>query len=341
MSAFEIAGHEVLPGTRRKVTISLAPLYDFTPTGIPVEVIRGKQDGPTLFVSAAIHGDEINGVNIIHRLLRHKRLSKIKGTLIAVPIVNVFGFNTKSRYLPDRRDLNRCFPGNADGSLASQIADIFMREIVAKSTHGIDLHTGAIHRSNLPQIRGCFKDEYTLELAKNFGVPVLINSDLRDGSLREAAQEHDVPILLYEGGEALRFDETATRIGLRGILRVMEAIGMIAPKPEGRDKAETFLANNSHWLRAPYSGLLQSKIKMGARVKKGQLLGYISDPFATHSFEILSKQDGILIGMSKIPLFNKGDAIFHIATFEDASTISDSRSAIEEMYPSHEDTFVT
>lgn len=336
MTAFEIAGQEVEAGTRRKITINLAPLYDFTPTGIPVEVIRGREEGPVLFVSAAIHGDEINGVNIIHRLLRSKRLSKLKGTLIAVPIVNVFGFNTKNRYLPDRRDLNRSFPGSEDGSLAAQVAHIFMREIVTKSNYGIDLHTGAIHRTNLPQIRGCFKDPHTKELAERFGAPVLINSDLRDGSLREAAQEHNVPILLYEGGEALRFDEHATRVGLRGILRVMEAIGMIAPKAETTKVQTPVLAKDSYWLRAPYSGLLQTRTKLGMRVKKDQLLATISDPFATHSFDIRAKQEGIVIGMSHLPLFNKGDAVMHIATFEDAKSIAEF-----ELLPNQTETYVT
>ncbi len=336
-----IAGHSIKPGERKRVMIETAPLYDFTSTGIPVEVICGKKDGPVLFVSAAIHGDEINGVDIIKRLLKHKRLKHIHGTLIAIPIVNVFGFNTKTRYLPDRRDLNRCFPGNDDGSMASQLADIFMKEIVSKATHGIDLHTGAIHRSNLPQIRGCFDDPETKRLAEAFGVPVMIHSDLRDGSLREAAKNQKMPMLLFEGGEALRFSETVTRIGVRGIINVMEVIGMLPCEEGVCEFSDSFHAHDSHWLRAPYSGILQVKKRLGDRVRKDQVLGIISDPFGNHRYEIKAKFDGIIIGMSMIPLFNKGDAVFHIATFEDAKLVEDNIEQYQDALLSHADTFVT
>jgi predicted deacylase len=323
MEIMEIAGCHIAPGERRRISINVAPLYDFTPSGIPVEVIRGKKPGPVLFISAALHGDEINGVDIIRRLLNHKRLKNLKGTLMAVPIVNVFGFNTKSRYLPDRRDLNRCFPGEKDGSLAGQVACTFMEEIVSRATHGIDLHTGAIHRSNLPQIRACLDDDETRRLAEAFGVPVIINSDLRDGSLREAARNHGIPTLLYEAGEALRFDDKASKIGLRGILNVMEAIGMLEKEDKPAGKSPAFYARGSYWVRAPYSGIMQVKKHLGDRVVKGQLLAVITDPFGAHKFEITAKTDGIIIGMSMLPLFNKGDAVFHIATFENSKQVEE------------------
>ena len=341
MKAFSLAGQEINPGERKRIIIETAPLYDFTTTGIPVEVIRGKEDGPVLFISAALHGDEINGVDIVKRLLKHKRIKKIKGTLIAVPIVNVFGFNTKSRYLPDRRDLNRSFPGTENGSLASQVAYTFMQEIVSKATHGIDLHTGAIHRSNLPQIRGCFDDPETKRLAEAFGVPVMINSDLRDGSLREAARARKIPMLLFEGGEALRFSEAVSRTGLKGILSVMEAIEMLPCDGGVCAVSETFHAQGSHWLRAPDSGILQVKKRLGNRVKKGQILGIISDPFGRHRFEIRAKLSGIIIGMSMIPLLNKGDAVFHVATFEDSKLVEENLGQYQEELLSEGETFVT
>ena len=200
-----IDGQTIKPGERKKIFLRIAALYDYTDISIPIEVIRGKVDGPILFISAAIHGDEINGVEIVKRVLKRVSIDKLKGTLIAIPIVNVFGFNNLSRYLPDRRDLNRSFPGQKNGSLASRLASIFMKEIVHKCTHGIDLHTGAVHRTNLPQIRACLDDAATKTLAKSFGVPVVIDSTLRDGSLREAARRKGIPMLLFEGGEALRF----------------------------------------------------------------------------------------------------------------------------------------
>lgn len=322
---FSIAGVNVKPGERKQVSLDVARLYDFTNMAVPVEVVRGKQDGPCLFISAAIHGDEINGVKIIRSLLRHPMLKKMRGTLIAVPIVNVFGFNTKSRYLPDRRDLNRCFPGDAEGSLAAQLAHIFMSEVVSKADYGIDLHTGAIHRSNLPQIRGCIDDPKTMELAKAFNTPVIINSSVRDGSLRQAAQEKNIPTLLYEGGEALRFNNSVMRLGLRGILSVMEAIDML---PKGTTKVkkpvETFIARSSTWVRAPHSGILLISKKLGDHVKKDEVLGIVSDPFGNHRFEVRSKVAGIIIGMTMLPLVNEGDATFHIATFGDNSAVQES-----------------
>ncbi len=342
MTHFEIAGESIAPGTRKRIMLQTAALYDFTSTGIPVEVIHGKKDGPVLFVSAAIHGDEINGVEIVKRLLRHKRMRNITGTLIAIPIINVFGFNTKTRYLPDRRDLNRTFPGSESGSLASQVAHVLMKEVVSKATHGVDLHTAAIHRNNLPQVRGCFDDALTKELAESFGVPVMIHSALRDGSMREAARQKNIPMLIFEGGEALRFTETVTRCGVRGVLNVMEKIGMIAPKEiaESR-KIKTFFAHDSHWLRAPSSGIMHVRKRLGAYVKKGQILGVISDPFGAHNFEIKATHDGIIIGMSMIPLFNKGDAAFHVATFADASLIRDNMDDLEHQLLAQADTFVT
>ena len=184
-----INGTSIQPGQRVTLDIPLPQLYTHTPMTMPAHVIRGKREGPSLFVCAALHGDELNGVEIIRRLLKLRAMRRLNGTLIAIPMVNVYGVIHHSRYLPDRRDLNRSFPGSERGSLASRLADLFMTEIVANCTHGIDLHTGASHRANLPQIRGNLDDEETARLAKLFGVPVLINSRIRDGSLREAAAD--------------------------------------------------------------------------------------------------------------------------------------------------------
>lgn len=329
----EISGVKIAPGKRQRIELPVAKLYDYTEISIPVEVIRGKEDGPILFVSAAIHGDEINGVEIIKRLLARRRIgAKMKGTLIAVPIVNVFGFNRNSRYLPDRRDLNRCFPGSEKGSLGGQIVHIFMREIVQKSTHGIDLHTGAIHRTNMPQIRACLDNAETNRLAHAFGVPVIINSDIRDGSLRQAAAEKGIPMLLYEGGEALRYEEKVIQTGLMGIISVMESIGMIAPKviERRRKKRDIFMARSSHWVRAPHSGSLRAKKKSGDRVKKGELLGVLSNPYGGDKVEVRAAKTGIIIGQTMLPLVNNGDALFHIATFEDSEAVEERLGIFDE-----------
>jgi predicted deacylase len=280
---------------------------------MPVQVIHGKQPGPRLFVSAAIHGDEINGIEIIRRLLKLEALDYLRGTLIAVPIVNVHGFLARSRYLPDRRDLNRVFPGSKKGSLAARLAQLFMREVVSNCTHGIDLHTGALHRSNLPQVRADLTDPETRRLAQVFGVPVLIQASLRDGSLRQAAAERGVISLLYEAGEALRFDEPAIRTGFWGVVAMMQALGMIEgiglpPKP-----AETLLAQSTRWVRAPKSGVLGAPTVLGARVCKGSTLGIITDPFGESEVPIITPINGIIIGRVNLPLVNEGEALFHIA----------------------------
>ena len=293
---------------------------------IPVEVIRGKEPGPILFISAAIHGDEINGCEAIKRILnRRKTLSKIKGTLIAVPIVNVFGFNRNVRYLPDRRDLNRCFPGSDNGSLGGQIANTFMQEVVSKATHGIDLHTAAIHRTNLPQIRACLDDSETNRLASAFGVPVVVNSDIRDGSLRQAAVEMGIPMLLFEGGEALRYEEKIIKTAVSGILSVMQSIGMLEGKPVNikQQKKEVFVAKSSHWIRAPHSGSLRVMKQLGKMVNRDDLLGVLSNPYGSEKIEVRARKKGVIIGMAVLPLVNSGDDLFHIATFEDSQEVED------------------
>lgn len=308
-----LCGVKIPRGSRRRLDMEAARLYDHTQMHIPIEVVRGSERGPVLFITAALHGDEINGVEIVRRLLRHSVLRHMMGTLIAVPIVNVFGFNERSRYLPDRRDLNRCFPGSERGSMGAQMANRLMQEIVAKSTHGIDLHTGAFHRSNLPQIRADLKDKKTCKLAEAFGAPVLIDASVRDGSLRQAAAEMKLPMLLFEGGEALRFDESVIEMGVDGILAVMRSIGMLHPLPQRKAKRYTYHATSSHWVRAPQSGIFLVRAKLGQMVKKGAVLGYISDPFGDSLMAVKASHTGKVIGISKLPLANEGDALCHLA----------------------------
>lgn len=319
-----IGGTDIAPGTQQLVDLPVGSLYTHTEMHLPVHVIHGKTEGPRLFISAAIHGDELNGLEIVRRLLRLKSIKRIKGTLIAVPFVNGFGLLQNSRYLPDRRDLNRCFPGSERGSLASRIAHIFLNQIVQQCDYGIDIHTGAIHRSNLPQIRANLDEPETKKLAEAFGVPVIINANLRDGSLRAAADEFRVKTLLYEAGQALRLDELSVRAGVKGIQNVMRELGMLSSKSHRNANTEPYIARSSSWIRAPHSGLLQSYKKLGDRVSKNQVLAAVTDPsdmFDLHEHEILSKYAGIIIGKTNIPLVNEGDAIFHVARFEDAGDV--------------------
>ena len=319
-----IGGHSIAPGTVAQIELPVVRLYTDTDISMPVHVIRGKQPGPKIFVSAAIHGDELNGIEIIRRMIRLKSLRLVKGTVIFVPMVNVYGVLNQSRYMPDRRDLNRCFPGSAKGSLAGIVANKFLKEIVQHCDYGIDLHTGAVHRSNLPQIRANLEDEETLDLAQVFGVPVVLNANLRDGSLRESAVDAGVKVLLYEAGEALRFDELSIRAGVRGIQNVLTALGMLAPKvrkpnakPSTKPVVVPFIANTSAWVRANASGIVNNMHKLGDEVIAGDTLATIGSPFGEVFAKVTANRSGIIIGNQNIPLVQEGEAMFHIAYFAD------------------------
>ena len=317
--SFEINDELIKPGERKLVSLPVPRLNSGESSSMPAHVIHSRQDGPRLFVSAAVHGDELNGTEIIRRLLAQKSLNRLRGTLVVIPVVNVYGVVYGSRYMPDRRDLNRSFPGSERGSLTARVANLFMTEVVKRCTHGIDLHTGAIHRTNLPQIRANLDDQETEKLARAFGVPVMLNSAFRDGSLRECAAGEGVPMLLYEAGEALRYDEVSIRIGLQGVLNVMRELGMLAPtKTKVRKKSvEPFVAYKSQWMRASETGMLRTTKSLGASVAKGEVLGYVDDPYSNTQHAIESKVRGVVIGRQQSPLVHEGDAVFHIARFRD------------------------
>ncbi|QOP41113.1 succinylglutamate desuccinylase/aspartoacylase family protein [Sulfurimonas marina] len=332
--SLKIGGVEIKKGTSTTINIPLPKLYN-TPTNLLLNVIRGKKEGPVVFISAAIHGDELNGIEIIRRLKKLSILKKIRGTLILVPVVNVYGMMNLSRYLPDRRDLNRSFPGSSKGSLAARIAKIFFDEVVSKCSLGIDLHTGSIHKTNLPQIRTNLDNEYTGKLAKIFEAPVVLHSELRDGSLRAEAQENGVPILLYEAGEALRFDESSIRIGVKGIINVLRENGNLPKIKEKSKKKVPIVTRSSKWIRSNSSGVLRTIKALGDTVETDDILAYIDDPLGGESTEILSPFRGVVIGKSQIPLAQEGDAVFHIANISNLNVAENkieyfSENAIEE-----------
>ncbi|MCA8878928.1 MAG: succinylglutamate desuccinylase/aspartoacylase family protein [Rhodobacteraceae bacterium] len=316
-SSFSFGNARIAPGARRTVDLPVSVLSDHTPVTMSAHVIHGRKPGPAVFVTAGVHGDEIIGVEIVRRLLGHPALAALKGTLIAIPIVNTYGFLARSRYLPDRRDLNRSFPGSATGSLAARLADLFLTQVVTRCELGIDLHSAAIHRTNLPQVRVSPDNPETLRLARLFGAPVILPSKLREGSLRSVAKSHGVDVLLYEAGEGLRFDEMAVRCGVTGILRVLKDRGMISgsvPKP----KAEPLLCPTSRWLRAPQGGLLRTFKREGDVVKPGDVLALVSDPFGEVTAEVAAPVAGIIVGRAVLPMVNEGDALFHLAEIASA-----------------------
>lgn len=319
---FQIGDARIAPGTRRTVDLPVSVLSDHTPVTISVHVLHGGKPGPVMFVSAAVHGDEVIGVEIARRILKApqleaQELGKLKGTLMVIPIVNTFGFLNHSRYLPDRRDLNRSFPGSQRGSLAGRLAHLFMSEIVSRADFGIDLHSAAIHRTNLPQIRVSPSRSDTMSLAKAFGAPVILTSTVRDGSLRGAAQLKQTDVLVFEAGEGLRFDEMAIRAGVSGVLRVMRALKMVGAKGITRPSVRSIISLSSTWVRSPAGGLLRPFKSVGDVVEPGMLLGIVSDPFGENERNVVSEDGGLIVGRTNLPVVNEGDGLFHIAEFND------------------------
>lgn len=325
--AIEIFGETVAASSQRTFNIPIGQLYTHTDIHIPVQVVNGKTSGPVLMICAAIHGDELNGVEVVRRVLGAPWLKNLRGTLIAVPMVNVLGIIHRSRYLPDRRDLNRCFPGSEKGSLGGRIANLFVEEILTKCHYAIDLHTGAAHRSNMPQIRVHLENEKAAELAQAFGVPLVIDAPIRDGSLRGAGDDLGIPIITYEAGEALRFDEPAIRVGVKGVRNVMTHLNMLPPRKSSKPSPVSFVAKSSSWVRAPADGLFRSNLQLGDRVARGEVLGIIDGPLGGSEIPVKSPFSGIVIGNTNLPLVNEGEALLHLGRFDD---IDDVETLVEE-----------
>lgn len=279
---------------------------------MPVVVINGKHPGPTVWLSGAIHGDELNGVEVVRKVLPRIDQRTLRGAIIAVPVVNVFGFIEQSRYLPDGRDLNRSFPGSSRGSMASQLAALFMKEVVMQCDLGIDLHTAAAHRTNVPQIRAYLDDEATLGLARAFGAPFIVDARLRDGSVRAAAMKMGIKVLLYEAGQIHRFDEEAVETGVNGVLRVLKAMDMGTwETPSFQTPIEV---RSTRWVRARRSGLMQLDVELSDEVTKGDVIGSISDALGSRSARITAPSSGHVIAFNQNPLVSQGDALVHLAT---------------------------
>jgi predicted deacylase len=321
MKPFRIGEHEIARGARATVDLPVSALSNHTRVTLPVQVLHGEEPGPVMFLSGAIHGDEIQGVEIIRRVLMHPLLTKLRGTLLAVPIVNSFGFLNHTRYMPDRRDLNRSFPGSDRGSLASLVADLFFREVVLRSRYGIDFHSAALHRTNLPQVRLAPGEPELLEMAEAFAPPVILISKLREKSLRLCAGEVGIKVLLYEGGEALRFDEQAIDTGVKGCLRVMASLNMIEALPRKPAVQEVVFSDASTWVRAPEGGIFHTVRQTGDRVGKREVIGVVADPLGTQSVPVVAEDDGIIVGRINLPIVNRGDALFHIAKAKPLASI--------------------
>lgn len=309
-----INGEEVRTGEDKQVHISIARLPTYTNIDLTVRVIRAEQDGPVVLLSGGLHGDEINGIEIVRRLISKDHLQLSSGTIIAVPLMNVYGFIQNVRGVPDGKDINRSFPGTKNGSLAMLVAHTIVKEIIPIINYGIDFHTGGASRANYPQIRCVFDLKNDLELAKAFAPPVILHSGLIDKSFRKSASKNGKQILVYETGESMRFDEEGIGIAIRGTQRFLHHIGMRKSSPQPQSKPTIY--RKSSWVRAKYAGIFNPKIKLGDTIKPRQILGKITDPYGNESFNISARLDGKVIGLNNSPVVHKGDALMHIATNE-------------------------
>lgn len=313
---FEIGTNEIKAGRRAKVELPVSRLVTGEQMSMPVTILHGSTDGPTMWINAAIHGDELNGVEIVNRVLADLDPKQMSGTLLAVPVVNIHGFISGDRYLPDRRDLNRSFPGSKSGSLASRLAHIFMTEIVSKCEVGIDLHTASDNRVNLPQIRANLDDPRTQELSEVFGARLMLHAKNRSGTLRSAGTKAGASVLLYEGGEPMRFNSDAIEAGVQGVRRVLQHLKIA--EWDGPAAAEVPLSRSSRWVRASRSGIIRLNVEIGDLVEAKQEMGTIIDAFGKRLSTIRASRSGLVIGRTMYPLGNQGDALVHIAALEEA-----------------------
>lgn len=324
----EVAGTPVPIGARMDLLVTVSESYVGERLNLPITVINGTEPGPTMFVTAAVHADELNGIAIVRELLATVEPADIHGALICVPVVNVLGLPLQSRYLPDRRDLNRSFPGSSEGSMAARLAHTLATEVIDGADCGVDLHTATQGRANLPQIRARMDHEHIVELARVFGAPMMVDAPLRPGSLREAGHEMGVPVLTYEGGEALRFEDDVIQTGLRGIRRLMGHLSMNGRR-EDLDALEVVESDETHWVRADRGGIMTLEVSLGDVVEVGQPLWTVNSPFGRERNTQLSRYAGTIIGLTTVPLVNPGDAVLHVAvhgrlglgTFDDSADV--------------------
>ncbi len=302
--------HSIGLGEQKEIQLNIARLPTYTNIDLPVHVFRAPEDGPVLLLTGGLHGDEVNGIEIIRKMIFKDLLMPEKGSVIAIPLVNVYGFIQNVRGLPDGKDINRSFPGIKGGSLARLLAYTLMNKIIPQIDCGIDFHTGSAARANFPQIRCTLDIDKNRELAEAFAPPIIINSSFIDKSFRKAAHRKGKHILVYETGESTRFDENGIKEGIDGTLRLMKYLEMKNEAPEP-NSTETY--SKSSWVRARYAGLFQSKVKLGDKVKSKQVLGHITDPYGNEWYKAVSPNSGRVIGLNYAPVVHKGDALMHLA----------------------------
>ena len=313
--ALELLGETILAGESKTIDVEIAKLHTMTKLKIPVIIERSKIDGPTVLFSACLHGDEINGTEIVRQIIRKKLNKPKRGTIICIPIINIFGFINQTREFPDKRDLNRVFPGSKNGSLASRFAHFLVSEIIPNIDYAVDFHAGGASRFNAPQIRIAPNNPELKELASIFNSPFTLYSKNISGSFRNASTKLGVKMLLFEGGKSLDLNDIITEDGIQGSKRFLAHLDMLNPKVEVIHKnEETIFIEKSNWVRANFSGMFHGLITVGSFVKKGEVLAMISDPFGKVEHKLKATNDGYIINVNDAPIVYQGDAVFHIST---------------------------
>ncbi|MES2486556.1 MAG: succinylglutamate desuccinylase/aspartoacylase family protein [Bacteroidota bacterium] len=309
-----ILGETILPGESKTINMEIARLHTMTKLKIPIIVERSKIDGPVVLFSAGLHGDEINGIEIVRQIIVRKINKPKRGTIICIPVINVFGFVNKSREFPDGRDLNRVFPGSRNGSLASRFAWHMLKEIIPHVDYAIDFHAGGASRFNAPQIRIVPNNAELKELSDVFNAPFTLFSKNIAGSFRNAVGKLGVKMLLFEGGKSLDINDNVTQEAVHGAKRVLEHLGMLNPRKNAhKPDAGPIYIESSTWIRARHSGLLQNRIAPGKYVEKGEVIACITDPFGKFEQKVKAPNSGYIINSNDGPIVYQGDAIFHIS----------------------------
>jgi len=329
-SAINVLDVNIEPGSAQRLSWSATELFEGVPVSTPVLVVNGALPGPTLCLTAAVHGDELNGIEMVRRVMHDLDPSKVSGAVIGIPIVNVQGFRRGSRYLPDRRDLNRYFPGNPNGSAAARIAHSFFTNVVAHCDALVDLHTGSFERANLPQIRADLRNPDVMTLTQGFGSMVILHSTPAVGTLRHAATLAGIPAVTVEAGGPSQLELNEVKLGVKGIETLINTLGMTRKRRLWGEPEPVYY--RSSWVRADNGGILLSDVSLGSTVRKGDRLGTITDPMNNAQSELRSPYSGRIIGMARNQVVMPGFAAFHVGIQTDEAPVEDTIDSS----PSHE-----
>lgn len=329
-----ICNEYIQPGEKANLALQMPDLYSCAPFYMPIKVIHGKNAGPCLLVFSTIDGNEMNGLEIVNRLIQNFDGSSINGTIIAVPVMNVYGLTHYPKTIPSGDNLSSCFPGRQDGNYGERIAHIFTQEIINKADFCIELDTGALNHNILPQVYCNFENQKTKQLAKIFQAPVITNVSLSGNKLRQTTESLNVPLIVYQAGEAMRFDENVISLGVNGIVNTMRFIDML-PKEDPIEEFSPVFSQDEDWIIAHRGGILHTYVELGQSIKKGEKLGTISDPFSSDIGENLkATRDGLIVGINTTPLIHEGLSVFKIASFIDYGR---AESAIENWEEQQQD----